>query len=115
MKPATFAPAYCALYPKLAEITRSHGYALAAHGSMERDFDLICIPWTEQPSTPDEVVAAIVSKLSIRLIVDPKKDGDNGAQRKPHGRVAYTLSIGFGQCAADLSFMPISPGKGGAT
>ncbi|OKN23544.1 hypothetical protein AM343_001586 [Klebsiella variicola] len=34
MKPANFAPVYCALYPALAEIARKHGYAMAIHGTM---------------------------------------------------------------------------------
>lgn len=40
MKAANFGPVYACIYPGLAEVTRAHGYALAAHGSMARDFDL---------------------------------------------------------------------------
>lgn len=98
MREATFAPAYCALYPQLAELTREHGYALAVHGSLARDFDLVCLPWIERPSHPDAVVAAIVGRFDIREIGTPTE--------KQHGRIAYTLSIGFGSCAVDLSFMP---------
>lgn len=43
MKPANLAPVYCALYPALAEIARKHGYAMAIHGTMARDFDLMGI------------------------------------------------------------------------
>lgn len=100
MKPATFAPAYCALYPKLAELAMGHGYALAVHGSLGRDFDLVAIPWRVWPipSEPDAVVAALVRRFDAREIGPPTE--------KPHGRVAYTLSVGFGECAVDLSFMP---------
>lgn len=61
MKPANLAPVYCALYPALAEIARKHGYAMAIHGTMARDFDLICIPWVETPSKPEEVVSEITA------------------------------------------------------
>lgn len=44
MKPANNAPVYACMYQELAEICRAHGYALAIHGSMARDFDLIAIP-----------------------------------------------------------------------
>lgn len=38
MKPPNYAPVYAAaLYPDLAELFRSHGYALACHGSLARD------------------------------------------------------------------------------
>lgn len=103
MKPANYAPIYCALYPQLAEIARSHGYALAVHGSMARDFDLICIPWvdseSEQPTEPDEVVESITNKFAVQRAGNPST--------KPHGRLCYTLIVGFGECFLDLSFMPI--------
>lgn len=99
MKPANFAPVYACLYPQIAELTRSHGYALAAHGSMGRDFDLVCIPWIEQPSEPQAVVDAITSKFAIRQIGEP--------EFKLHSRLVYTVSLSFGECFLDLSFMPI--------
>lgn len=100
MKPANFAPVYACLYPQLAELTRSHGYALAAHGSMARDFDLVCIPWIEYPSSPGVVVEAITSHFAIRQIGEP--------EFKLHGRLVYTIALKFGECFLDLSFMPIA-------
>src|SRR5271154_4799160 len=45
VKPANNGPFYAAgLYPKLAEVFRSHGYALAVHGSLASDFDLVAVP-----------------------------------------------------------------------
>lgn len=105
MKPANFAPVYACLYPQLAELTRSHGYALAAHGSLGRDFDLICIPWIDNPEAPQFVVDAITQAFCIKQVGEP--------EQKKHGRVAYTLSLSFGECAVDLSFMPTTTGEGG--
>ena len=101
MKPANYAPIYCAMYPKLAEIARKHGYALAVHGSMGRDFDLICIPWTDSPATSDVVVAEIEATFHTRCVGGPP-------DFRAHGRQVWTLSIGFGECFLDLSFMPLS-------
>ena len=101
MKPANFAPWYAALYPQFAEIGRKHGYALAVHGSMARDFDVIAIPWREDVSTPREVLDDVLSQFAVDEIGEPTI--------KNHGRVAYTLSIGFGECFADWSFMPSKP------
>lgn len=103
MKPANYSPVYCALYPGLAEITREHGYALAIHGSLARDFDLICIPWREDVSDPETVVNAITKKYAIKRVGGPPT-------QKVHGRLAYTISVGWGECAIDLSFMPTSNG-----
>jgi hypothetical protein len=101
MKPANYAPVYCALYPQLAEVSRTHGYALAIHGSLGRDMDLICIPWGDVPSDPQTVVDEITSKFAVKEVGGPPTE-------KPHGRTAYTLSLAFGECAIDLSFMPHS-------
>lgn len=89
---------YCALYPRLAEIIRRHGYAAAVHGSMQRDLDLICIPWVEECSDPELVVEEITSCFALHQVGPP--------EARPHGRRAWLLSIGFGECALDLQFMP---------
>lgn len=94
-----YGPVYAAaMYPDLARIFVDHGYALAAHGSLARDFDLIAIPWVDKPSTHDVVIDAILSKFAIEIIGEPTC--------KPHGRVSHSLSVGFGCCQVDLSFMP---------
>ena len=100
--PPCYSPVYAAaLYPELAVVFREHGYALAAHGSLRRDFDLVAIPWIEQPSPPEAVVTQITTDWAIRQIGEPGS--------KPHGRRVWTLSIGHGACAIDLSFMPCTP------
>lgn len=99
MKVANYSPVYCALYPQLAEITRKHGYALAVHGSMARDFDLVCIPWIASPSEPGDVVREIETTFATRCVGGPP-------DTRAHGREVWTLSIGFGECFMDLSFMP---------
>jgi hypothetical protein len=104
MKAANYAPMYCALYPQLAEIARKHGYAMAVHGSLGRDFDLICIPWIEEPNEPSAVVAEITTAFTIRTVGEP--------DTTHHGRERWTVSIAFGECFIDLSFMPRSAASG---
>jgi len=100
MKAANFAPTYVCLYPQLAEITRKHGYALAAHGTMARDFDCVCIPWVENPSEPQAVVDEIIEHFAMRQIDKPVMH--------LHNRLVYTIVVKFGECFLDLSFMPIN-------
>ena len=102
MKEPNYAPMYCALYPGLAKITRKHGYALSVHGTLGRDMDLVCIPWVVEAGEPDAVIDEIVSTYDLRRVGGPPT-------LKEHGRVAHTLSIGFGECFIDLSFMPRVP------
>lgn len=99
MKPANLAPVYCALYPQLAEVVRLHGYALAIHGSLGRDFDLICIPWDDRPSPSKTVVEDLCSKYALKVAGEP--------DTVKHGRERWTLIISFGDCFVDLSFMPV--------
>ncbi len=98
MKNASYAPVYAAMYPELAEIARLHGYALAIHGSLQRDFDIIAIPWVLHPDTPKNVISAITKKFDIVVIGEPKA--------MLHRRICYTVSVGWGECFLDFSFMP---------
>ena len=105
-KPApSFAPVYAAaLYPELVTIFRRHGYALAVHGSLHRDFDLIAVPWVEGlVSSPQAVVDEVLATFH------PAQQIGAGWKVKPHGRRAWTVSIGHGSCACDLSFVPATP------
>lgn len=95
----SYAPVYAAMYPELVGIVKKHGYALAPHGSLQRDFDLVCIPWVAHPSTADDVVKDICSAFALNTIGIPTVGF--------HGRKIYTLSMGFGECFLDLSFMPL--------
>lgn len=99
MKPACYAPVYIGAYPKLAELARKYGYAMAVHGTLARDMDLICIPWTADASEPQAVVDAITSKFAFEAL------RENPTVHE-HGRLVYTLIVSFGECFIDLSFMP---------
>ncbi len=104
--PPSYAPVYAAaMYPELAEIAKRHGYALAVHGSLQRDLDLIAVPWVECPSCPEDLLKEFCTVFALEKI--------GGIGQKPHGRTVYTLSCGFGQCAIDIGFMPVLAGKGG--
>jgi hypothetical protein len=103
MKPANRAPIYAACcYPDLAEICRSGGYALAIHGSLARDFDLVAIPWDENTVTPQVVIERITEAFAVREIGEP--------EIKAHGRLCYTLSW-MGEAFMDFSFTPTPDGR----
>lgn len=100
MKDANYAPFYSAgLYPKLAKIFREHGYALAVHGSVGTDFDLIAVPWVHEAGDPADVIEECQKKFAFRK--DVCKPGP-----KPHSRCAYKLHMSFGDCSLDISFTP---------
>lgn len=100
LKPASYAPFYAAgIYPQLADIFRRHGYALAVHGSVQRDFDLIAVPWVEEAGEPEDIIKEVHSTFAVQFTLQP-------LTKRCHGRVTYTLSLSFGECALDVSFTP---------
>jgi hypothetical protein len=92
---------YAQMFPWLSHTAKEHGYALAVHGSMKRDFDLIAIPWTEKAS--DTLVFVEAFRVACNGIIDNKKDYPGP---KPHGRWTWAIQLGAG-CYIDLSVMPI--------
>jgi len=65
---------------------------------MARDFDIIAVPWAEKVSRPEEVLQEVANGYTIRVVGEP--------DIKRYGRIAYTISVGFGDCVLDLSFFP---------
>ena len=79
---------------------RSCGYAIAIHGSMQRDMDVVAIPWTEHAGPPEQLISHLTN-LGMTMTLE-------GPAEKPHGRLAYTLLMG-GSLFMDLSVMPRTP------
>lgn len=83
---------------KIREIARLHGYAIAVHGSMLRDLDLVAIPWMEDASDMAPLLKDIVIAAEGVLQKDPCPD-------KPFGIKAYNIMIG-GHLYIDLKIVP---------
>ena len=94
-----------AILPAIREVARAEGYAIAVHGSLKRDIDLVAVPWTEVAAAtkPDDlaraVCGAVAGVLGRCLIL-------GGPTQKPHGRVAFTLVHPGFAGEIDLSIMP---------
>ncbi len=98
--PYSPAVSYAFIVPVLAQIARKVGYALALHGSMTNDLDLVAIPWIDEAGSPEDLLAALDAAIGWT------KDGSaSGPERKPHSRLAWIIPL---QCGAyiDLSVMP---------
>lgn len=86
---------------EIATIGYAHGYAMAVHGSMQRDLDIVAVPWTAKAKAARTLVKALCDHLGCEAAAPSEK---------PHGRIAYTLLMG-GACFMDLSIMPRRKGK----
>lgn len=81
---------YQAYLPTIRNTAKYHGYAIAEHGSMERDYDLIAVPWVEECSMPLTLVRAICKEIGA--VINPNKKHEDCTE-KPHGRIAYSLIL----------------------
>ena len=97
------------LVPAMREVARVHGYALTEHGTVERDIDLVAVPWREGAVDAESLMGALFTL--VRAVyrqatwaggwTDQEKfappDGSlPNPIRKPYGRLAYLILLGSG-------------------
>lgn len=109
-----YALAFATVLPSLKEIANEHGYALAVHGSMRRDLDLIACPWVEEASEPHVLVEAI--RIAIGGVYTWQHGDTCEPVKKPHGRLGWAIYVdpntpgrAHGGPFIDISVMPKSP------
>lgn len=123
MKSPTRAPFFACMYHGLCEIARKHGYALAIHGTVTTDLDLIAVPWTDEAVSAEEVKNALMNHIGacgyadllrrdglseehVQQIMERKENKLlDGVEAKPHGRLSWNLYMDHG-AKVDLSVMP---------
>ena len=106
MKKATFSPLFASMYCGLCELARDCGYALTVHGTMNIDFDLVAIPWTDSAIEPEELIKVIADRCNL---LSGQEFGTGiysiKPKLKPHGRKAWLIILGSG-ADLDISVMP---------
>lgn len=102
---------YAQLLPLIREQGKKLGYAIAIHGTMTRDLDLVAIPWVEDARPAEELVELVAGVVGGFVIGDsedrnfqPGKVVPNGTAQ-PHGRRSWNICWG-GHPFIDLSVMP---------
>lgn len=120
------AATYACLLPDIMEAGRECGYAIAVHGSMARDLDLIAVPWVEEAKSAEALIMRLLSVTGghlkdgwspvfedgVRVKDEAGKEkwdkvqGDEPAD-KPHGRRAWSIHLGrHANLYLDVSVMP---------
>jgi hypothetical protein len=105
------------ILPPMRRAAKDAGYAITVHGSLNRDIDLVAIPWREHNIVvPDSLVVSLcgaVRGVTGRCnFMSSRNDDGSGSivnwAPKPHGRQAATLLVWCGENSAnlDLSVMP---------
>jgi hypothetical protein len=98
---------YKTILPKLIHVARKNGYALALHGSLTRDLDLIAVPWQKKVINAETL--AIRLHQAVCKYPNTRSQLREQSQPKPH-RTTYVLILGHGGAYIDLSVTPtVSP------
>lgn len=108
---------YALCFYDLKDIAKRFGYNLVLHGSLNRDMDLIAIPWMRNAKPVDDMIDALVLYLGGELLL-------RGTNKKrysthPYGRVIYVINLNRGdfdnpedpQYYLDISVTPINKEK----
>lgn len=69
MKPIHAKPSLYAYYfMELKEVALQYGYNLVLHGSLNRDLDLVAIPWQEKVGSHDEMIEEMINIIGGELM-----------------------------------------------
>lgn len=86
-KPLHAKPAlYSFYYEAIKAIGIEYGYNIVLHGSMNRDLDLIAIPWIEELGDKQKMIELIADTLGGFILHDSHR-------LKPHGREVWVVNI----------------------
>ena len=97
VKPIHAKPSLYSFYFEVIKaIGLKYGYNIVLHGSMNRDLDLIAIPWEETIGDKEQMVDEIVSVIGGVLSMQNRSvDNPIGTRfgLKPNGRIVYIINI----------------------
>lgn len=87
---------YAYYYENLKQIAKDAGWNLLLHGSMNRDLDLLLIPWAENiTKTHMDLIQEFMHVLGGSL--------NDGGQTTHHGRLQYVINLNRGGYYGELS------------
>jgi len=96
-KPIHAKPSLYAFYfDVIKEIGFRYGYNIVLHGSMNRDLDLIAIPWQVEVGDKDEMIDRIADTIGGLVMMQERTAEDlTGKRFVPiqHGRMTYIINI----------------------
>lgn len=124
-KPIHAKPSLYAFYfEELKSIALKYGYNLVLHGSMNRDLDLIAVPWQEELKEVLPMIEEFAEHLGGDIMNFPFRADDgklievNPYTTTYHGRMQYVININRGgyigaryiedpQYYIDISVIPV--------
>jgi hypothetical protein len=87
---------YTMFYEQLKDIAKEYGYNLVVHGSMNRDLDLIAIPWEDRCCFTKEQLMIKEFQEYLTGVKITKPDGEIYYTTLPGGRHSYVIELNRG-------------------
>ncbi|WP_285055164.1 hypothetical protein [Pedobacter ginsengisoli] len=86
---------YAVCFPKMQEIAKELGYNLVIHGSLNRDFDLIAIPWSNNPYPHLELITSLDAFLNGTIRYPEPEMFERGYMysKLPGNRSSYVINL----------------------
>ena len=110
-KPTHAKPSLYAYYfLSLKEIAVQFGYNLVLHGSLNRDLDLIAIPWSDNPKDELSLITALAEHLGGMVMykgIDGEKN--SASSTLPGGRTNYVIDLNRGGYKKNMKGEIIDP------
>lgn len=85
---------YAMYYEHLKDIAKVYGYNLLIHGSMNRDLDLVAVPWVDKPSPEQSMIKDFQEYLTGFETIKPSGMVDFSIL--PGGRHGYVIDLNRG-------------------
>lgn len=105
---------YANCFLEMKNLAQLFGYNLVIHGSVDRDMDLIAIPWAYQVKPAIDMVNAMVEYLGGHIMEETEEARERFAKNH-HGRRNFVINLNRGgkttsyedpQWYIDLSITP---------
>jgi hypothetical protein len=85
---------YAMFYETLKLIAKDYGYNLLVNGSMNRDLDLVAVPWIDNPKSEEKMILEFHEYLTGKRLVN--NEGRPESSMMPGNRRNYTISLNRG-------------------
>ena len=93
---------YAAIWEDIRQAAWECGWAVALHGSLSRDMDIMAMPWVEDCTDEEVMIKTIIERCFGDSIIS--QCGLKIDRSKPHGRVCYLIPI-YNDVYLDISIM----------
>lgn len=87
---------YACYFDILKQIGLKYGYNIVLHGSLNRDLDLIAIPWVSDIGDQDEMIDEMIGVMGGHIMMTNRTvDNPDGYRYNTthHGRMQYVINI----------------------